>query len=163
MSAATIWVVLKKELKDHLRDKRTAAMVFLLSILMGPIVLVAFTQFISSIEKKAEAREVFVHGVENAPQLANFFARQDVSIKTPAADFREQIKTGKHEPVLVIPKDFQGNPGNVLVAIQWGMELGLAPMQDSPAFIGGCGLKLSSLRYDPAALRIRPPLLAGAD
>ncbi len=107
MSAATIWVVLKKELKDHLRDKRTAAMVFLLSILMGPIVLVAFTQFISSIEKKAEAREVFVHGVENAPQLANFFARQDVSIKTPAADFRAQIKTGKHEPVLVIPKDFQ--------------------------------------------------------
>ena len=29
----------------------------------------------------------------------------------------------------LIPKDFQGNPGNVLVAIQWGMELGLAPMQ----------------------------------
>jgi hypothetical protein len=28
----------------------------------------------------------------------------------------------------LIPKDFQGNPGNVLVAIQWGMELGLAPM-----------------------------------
>ena len=107
MNAATIWVVLKKELKDHLRDKRTATMVFLLSILMGPVVLMAFTQFISSIEKKAKAREVFVQGVEHAPQLANFFARQDVSIKTPAADFREQIKTGKHEPVLVIPKDFE--------------------------------------------------------
>ena len=107
MNAATIWVMLKKELKDHLRDKRTATMVFLLSILMGPVVLMAFTQFISSIEKKAKAREVFVQGVEHAPQLANFFARQDVSIKTPAADFREQIKTGKHEPVLVIPKDFE--------------------------------------------------------
>jgi len=39
----------------------------------------------------------------------------------------------------LIPKDFQGNPGNVLVAIQWGMELGLAPMQSlqSIAVING--------------------------
>lgn len=29
----------------------------------------------------------------------------------------------------IIPKDFKGNAGNVLVAIQWGMELGLKPMQ----------------------------------
>lgn len=29
----------------------------------------------------------------------------------------------------IIPKDFAKNPGNILVAIQWGMELGLQPMQ----------------------------------
>lgn len=29
----------------------------------------------------------------------------------------------------IVPKDYQGNPGNVLVAIQWGMELGLQPLQ----------------------------------
>lgn len=29
----------------------------------------------------------------------------------------------------IIPKDFSNNPGNILVAIQWGMELGLQPMQ----------------------------------
>ena len=29
----------------------------------------------------------------------------------------------------IVPKDFSGNPGNILVAIQWGMELGLQPMQ----------------------------------
>ncbi|MBS1169549.1 MAG: hypothetical protein H6R01_467 [Burkholderiaceae bacterium] len=29
----------------------------------------------------------------------------------------------------IIPKDFAGNPGNILVAVQWGMELGLQPMQ----------------------------------
>lgn len=26
------------------------------------------------------------------------------------------------------PKDYQGNPGNVFVAMQWGAEIGLAPM-----------------------------------
>lgn len=29
----------------------------------------------------------------------------------------------------MVPKDYQGNPGNVLVAIQWGLELGLKPLQ----------------------------------
>lgn len=29
----------------------------------------------------------------------------------------------------LVPKDFIGNAGNILVAIQWGMELGLQPMQ----------------------------------
>lgn len=29
----------------------------------------------------------------------------------------------------LVPKDFQGNPGNILVAMQWGMELGMAPLQ----------------------------------
>ena len=29
----------------------------------------------------------------------------------------------------MVPKDYQGKPANVLVAVQWGMELGLQPLQ----------------------------------
>lgn len=29
----------------------------------------------------------------------------------------------------IVPKDYQGNPGNILVAVQWGMEIGLQPLQ----------------------------------
>ena len=29
----------------------------------------------------------------------------------------------------IVPKDYQGNAGNVLVAVQWGMEIGLQPLQ----------------------------------
>jgi len=29
----------------------------------------------------------------------------------------------------IVPKDYQNNPGNILVAIQWGMELNLQPLQ----------------------------------
>lgn len=28
-----------------------------------------------------------------------------------------------------VPKDFQGKPGDILVAMQWGLEIGLAPLQ----------------------------------
>ena len=104
---ATVLTVCKKELTDHLRDKRTAAMIFFLSIAMGPLLLIGLTQFISSIEKKAEAREVFVLGVVNSPEIVNFFARQDVTIKDPQPEFRELIKDGRHDPVLVIPGTFQ--------------------------------------------------------
>lgn len=30
---------------------------------------------------------------------------------------------------VMVPREYQGKPANTLVAIQWGMELGLAPMQ----------------------------------
>jgi hypothetical protein len=29
----------------------------------------------------------------------------------------------------IVPKDYQGSPGNILIAIQWGMEIGLQPLQ----------------------------------
>lgn len=39
----------------------------------------------------------------------------------------------------IVPKDFQGRPGNVLIACQWGAELGLQPLQamQSIAVING--------------------------
>ena len=103
---ATLFTVCRKELTDHMRDTRTATMIFLLSIAMGPLMLFGMSYFISSMEKKADAREVYVQGKENAPPLTNFLARQDITILEPKADFRELIKTGKHDPVLVVPADF---------------------------------------------------------
>ncbi len=29
----------------------------------------------------------------------------------------------------IVPKDYQNNPGNILIAIQWGQEIGLPPLQ----------------------------------
>ena len=106
MNLVTLMTVARKELRDHLRDKRTATMIFLLSILMGPIILMGFAMFLSSVEKKAEAREIFVSGAQHATVLTNFLARQDITIKEPKPDYRELIKTGRHDPVLEVPKSF---------------------------------------------------------
>ena len=39
----------------------------------------------------------------------------------------------------LVPKDYQGNPGNCIIAMQWGGEIGLAPLQamQSIAVING--------------------------
>ena len=102
----TIITVAKKELIDHLRDKRTATMIFLLSIAMGPIILLGLGYFISSIEQKAEKKEIYVSGKENGAELVNFLLRQDMKLMEPKPDFRALIKQGNHDPVLVIPNDF---------------------------------------------------------
>ena len=43
---------------------------------------------------------------------------------TEAMTFCEMLASSN-----MVPKDYIGKPQNILVAIQWGMELGLAPMQ----------------------------------
>lgn len=57
----------------------------------------------------------------------------------------------------MVPKDFRGNPGNVLVAVQMGAEVGLPPMQalqniavinGRPAIWGDAALALISGRAD---------------
>jgi len=102
----TIITVAKKELTDHMRDKRTTLLVLLLSIAMGPAILMGLGYFMSSIEQKFEKKEVFVQGETNSPALVNFMQRQDMTIKQPKPDFRALIKEGKHDAVLVIPENF---------------------------------------------------------
>jgi sodium transport system permease protein len=105
----TILTVAKKELTDHLRDRRTATMIFLLSIAMGPIILLGLGYFIGSIEAKAEKKEIYVVGNEYAPDLINFLQRQDMKILPPKPEFRALIKQGNHDAVMVIPADFNEN------------------------------------------------------
>lgn len=102
----TVLVVAKKELRDHIRDRRTALMIFLISIAMGPVVLMGLAYFTSSLEQKAEKREIYVDGKTHAPELVNFLLRQDMTILEPKADYRELIKAGRHDPVVAVPKDF---------------------------------------------------------
>lgn len=102
----TVMTVAKKELIDHLRDRRTALMIFIISIAMGPVVLIGLAYFTASLEQKYEKRDIYLDGQEHAPEVVNYLLRQDMTIKAPKPDFRERIKEGKHDPVLVVPKNF---------------------------------------------------------
>ena len=102
------WTVYCKELVDALRDRRTLLMVLLSSVAVGPLVLVLVSQLVSGIEKRAEARMVVVQGMEHAPTLANFIARQTYTVTPAPADFEQQLRDSKlADPVLVVPADFE--------------------------------------------------------
>ncbi len=103
-----VWTVFTKELVDALRDRRTLLVLLASSVLMGPLLLLALSGLIASLEAKAELREVVVLGMEHAPSLKNYFERQTWVVKTAPANYERQLRDAKlGDPVLVIPIDFE--------------------------------------------------------
>lgn len=102
------WTVFRKELLDALRDRRTLVMVLLSSVAIGPLVLVLISGLVAGLEKRAEARELLIQGIEHGPTLTNYLQRQTYTLKAPPADYERQLRDSKlGEPVLVIPADFE--------------------------------------------------------
>ena len=107
-SLAAVLVVLRKELSDALRDRRTLATVVVSSVLMGPLVLLAISGLVASLESRAEQREVYVAGIANAPTLRNFLERQTYIVKEAPADFEARLRRSTFsDPVVVVPADFE--------------------------------------------------------
>ena len=52
--------VFRKEITDSLRDKRTMLVVLVSGVLLGPLMLIALSSLVASLESHAEKREVFV-------------------------------------------------------------------------------------------------------
>ncbi len=105
MRSAAITVFLK-ELTDAFRDRRTALMVLIASIITGPITLVLVAQFVSGLEEKASILKVRISGQENAPALVNFLQRSDVEIEPAPKDYEALVREGRLDAVIVVPPDF---------------------------------------------------------
>ena len=107
-SVRAILIVLRKELVDALRDRRTLMTVLLSSVLLGPLVLVAVSSLVATLEETAEKREVYVSRLEDAPTLVNYLERQTYSVKAPPADYEAQLRSARFaDPVVVVPTDFE--------------------------------------------------------
>ena len=68
---STIWTIYRKEIVDALRDRRTLLTVLASSVLMGPLVLLAISGLVASLEANAEQREVAIAGIERAPSRSH--------------------------------------------------------------------------------------------
>ena len=107
---AAAWTVYLKELVDALRDRRTLLVVLLSSVAIGPAVLVLISQLVAGIEKRADAREVVVHGIEHAPTLRNYLERQTYTVRAAPAGYEQQLKDSTlGDPVLVVPADVEAD------------------------------------------------------
>ncbi len=99
-------VVFLKEMRDSLRDRRTALMVFFASILTGPLTLILVAQYVSGLEEKASILKVRLVGQEHAAPLVNFLKRADVEIETAPPDYEARVKEGKLDAVIVVKPGF---------------------------------------------------------
>ncbi len=102
------FIVLRKELVDALRDRRTLATVLVSSVLLGPLALLAISGLVASLEAQAEQREVYVSGLAHAPTLRNYLERQTYAVREAPADFERLLRRSKFsDPVVVVPADFE--------------------------------------------------------
>ncbi len=100
--------VFRKELVDALRDRRTLLVVLMSGVVIGPLMLVALSSVIASMEAQRSTREVYIVGIERAPTLRNFIERQTYAIKAPPADYEEGLRKSKfNHPVVVIADGFE--------------------------------------------------------
>ena len=103
-----VLTVFRKELTDALRDRRTLLTVLISAVLMGPLVLLAISGLVASLEAQAEQREVLIAGLDHAPSLKNFFERQTFVVKPAPADFEARLRQATlGDAVVVVPVDFE--------------------------------------------------------
>ncbi len=105
---STILTIYRKEIVDALRDRRTMLTVLASSVLMGPLVLLAISALVASLEANAEQREVVIAGIERAPTLVNFIARQTYTVKPAPAGYEQKLRQATlADAVVVVPDDFE--------------------------------------------------------
>jgi sodium transport system permease protein len=103
-----IGLVFRKEVIDALRDRRTLLRLLIPAVMMGPLLLLGVSALISSLEERADRREVMVVGIEHAPTLRNYLERQTYSIKTAPDDYEARLrKSTLLEPVILIGSNFE--------------------------------------------------------
>ena len=130
-----IWIVLKKEVVDNLRDRRTLISSFSIALL-GPIVFIGLMSFMltRTLGESEDAVEFTLIGGEHAPGLVAFLEQRNTLISTstlePGQDPRTLVTEGDEDLVLIIPEDyaqrFEAGQINTLAAIYDSSELGSA-------------------------------------
>ena len=122
-------VVLKKECRDNLRDRRTLLSSFSIAI-MGPVLFVGIMVFVleRALGGSDDAISFSVVGAQHAPQLMDYLRKQNTEIEELASDTPRQLVTsGQHKLVLVIAENYaeryaKGNL-NTLLLIHDSSEL----------------------------------------
>ncbi|MEO6154303.1 MAG: ABC transporter permease [Thermomonas sp.] len=116
----TLLIVMRKELRDFARDRRT----FLLTLLMAPLIYpLLFLGMGKLTEMRAETQleknlTLSVVGIDRAPNLVAFLASRGIDAKAAAPDYEARILDQSEDVALVIDRQFSddwhaGKPAKV--------------------------------------------------
>jgi sodium transport system permease protein len=97
--------VLDKELKDHLRDRRSLTSALLVP-LFGPVIFGLLFSMMASWYRQDRPLELPVVGREHAPNVVASLQRAGITVVEPPADYEARVQDGSVDAVLVIPEAF---------------------------------------------------------
>lgn len=100
-----IAIVFRKEVKDHLRDRRSVVGA-LTGPLIGPLVFMVMFTVMASWFREGKPLEVAVIGREHAPTLMAFLQRHGATLTDAPKDYEALIQAGKLDAVIIVPADY---------------------------------------------------------
>jgi sodium transport system permease protein len=107
--AAQALVVIRKELKDWARDRRSIITVLVSSLLAPGLIFFLFNSMASR-QRQVEDVTIPVVGAANAPALVDWLRQQaGVTISEGPADAEDAVRTRKEDVIVVISQNFAKN------------------------------------------------------
>src|SRR5437667_6209130 len=101
-----VFTILRKELTDTLRDRRSALFTILGSAISGPLMVLLIFNLISGQAEKAEQLKLPLLGRAHSPALVAFLEAQQVTLSEAPSDFAQKLKEGDIDVVLEIDAAF---------------------------------------------------------
>jgi len=99
------FTVFRKELRDHMRDRRSL-LTALMWPLVGPAVFLVMFNMLASWYRQDRPLELPVVGREHAPSLMAFLERYGTKLEDAPEDYEERIRAGSLDAVLLVPDDY---------------------------------------------------------
>ncbi len=162
---STVWSVMRKELRDISRDRRTLALALLLGPLLYPLIIIG-TGSIAEKRAKTELDRTLVipiEGRERAPNLVAFLATQGIEAKAAPKDLDAAIARQDEDVGLHIDEDFAadwraGKPAVVEIVADSTRRNAEIPLARVRAALDGYREQMGALRLlargiDPSVTR----------
>ena len=104
----SMFTVMRKELRDFARDRRTFLLTLLTAPLLYPLLFVGMNKLTNLRAEVQLEKDITlpVQGKENAPNLIAFLASQGITATDAPADIEARIRAQKDDVALVIAPDF---------------------------------------------------------
>ncbi len=158
-------VVLQKEVRDNLRDRRAVTMALFFPLL-GPVVLAMTLTLVSKQQRGSEEKPLAlsVAGREHAPNLVAFLQSAGVVLEAAPADPERAVRAGDLDLVVVIPPEFgerlrAGRPAPVRLVIDDSRQSAHAATGRARRLLEGYGHQLGMQRL--LARGVSPALTEG--
>ena len=150
----SFWVILLKEIRDNLRDRRS----MFFTLLYGPLLLPALMigPLVFNVNKFSVDTEqplsVAVFGRERAPNLMAFLAEHNIITEATEENFIEPLRRGDLPLVLEIPEDYEpalrnARPAPVVIHYHSGDDDATQQRRRLRAVLDGYDARLRSLRF----------------
>ncbi|MDX1383186.1 MAG: ABC transporter permease [Thermoanaerobaculia bacterium] len=143
-------VVLRKELTDGLRDRRSMMSAFLFPILM-PVLFAVMISALARMQDTDKPLELPVVGRERAPNLIAYLEQEGAILQEPPANPEQAVRDGEVPLVLIIPEDYaedfaSGAAAQVRLVLDSSRNDSSAPIRQARVLLLSYSRSIASLR-----------------